>query len=42
MDASGGLPGLPGGPGAAGSGAAVREESVQNAVAFLQHPKASD
>jgi len=37
MDATGGLPGLPPAPGAP---AAVREESVANAVAFLQHPKA--
>ena len=36
MDGSGGLPGLPGAPGAS---APLREESVQNAVAFLQHPK---
>ena len=36
MDGSGGLPGLPGAAGAA----PLREESIQNAVAFLQHPKA--
>jgi hypothetical protein len=35
-----GLPGLPPG-GAPAGGAPLREESVQNAVAFLQHPKAS-